>query len=166
MVQKAYCCQTVRGSREAPSPERRLPWKTITLRNCERSLINYSSSKPKFWNHEALAQSLTPKSSNTKFGKKSFTTSAINSPTRLRPSGHHAATDAVIARLREPLSKRAGLRASQLRRGGNLFRGHRHFSERRAGVCGCGGEDCDGSNVACTLPQTGTIYAHSYGDGS
>src|SRR5258708_12410581 len=106
MVQKPDCCQTVRRSKEAPSPERTLPWKTVALTNCERSWITCSSSKPKFWNHQAFARPLIPKFSNTKSGQKSFTTFAMNSPTPLRFSAQHAAA-AVFSHRTYPSRHRA-----------------------------------------------------------
>src|SRR5258708_5822845 len=121
MVQKPDCCQTVRRSKEAPSPERTLPWKTVALTNCERSWITCSSSKPKFWNHEALARPLIPKFSNTKSGKKSFTTFAMNSLTPLRCSAQHAAADVFVkSRLRIGDRGELFLRARPLRSGGDL----------------------------------------------
>jgi hypothetical protein len=81
--------------RKPPSPESRLPWKTIAWRNCERSLINCSGNRPRFWNHVALAQPRIRKFWNTRSGKKSSTTSAMSSPTLWRHSGRHVVLDDV-----------------------------------------------------------------------
>ena len=56
----------------------------IVSTNCEPSLINYSESKSRFWNHEASERQRIPICSNTRSGKKSFTKCAINSPTPFR----------------------------------------------------------------------------------